>query len=70
MLEDDLEHTLGHRAEIKGPLVRCPTCRNECSPRAAMCPKCGEPLLGDDLKKLDTQFSAWGTTEEDKTGKK
>ncbi len=50
-------------------MPNCPHCGNDCSPRAAMCPKCGEPLLGNDIKRLDELFSSWGTTERSETGK-
>ncbi|EKX38640.1 hypothetical protein GUITHDRAFT_144037 [Guillardia theta CCMP2712] len=28
-------------------IIRCPCCYGECSPYAAFCGKCGEPMLGD-----------------------
>ncbi len=66
-VKPELESFLDALAKQPRPVVvKCPTCGNECSPRAAMCPKCGESLLGDDIKKLDEQFTSWGQKQENK----
>lgn len=40
-------------------LIPCPICKNECSPNASICPKCGQPLLSGetDFKLLDEPTS-------------
>ncbi len=50
-------------------MPNCPHCGNDCSPRAAMCPKCGEPLLDNTIQQLDSQYATWNSNEKKGAGK-